>query len=324
MKLLIDGNNLAYRANATTELTTKQGERVSAIFGTLQMIQSYLKESEGKYKNKMLDSLRLFYKNPELLFNDVVTCWDAGKSKQRMTLFPEYKANRKKEDRTEEEKAIYAQFIDQMEQLHKVLPVFGIRSVKVKGWEGDDLIYVASQLTDDVCVIVSTDKDMLQLVSDKVLVWSPFKEKLITPSNFQAETGLPQESYLHYRTLVGDSSDNINGVKGIGEKTGTTLLLKYKDITGLIAAKDELMKSKRTQKIFEDLSLLDRNNELMNLRKVDYTDVKDYVLEQMEKSTSFQDKNVKMFLASKQFVKILSDYLMWSMPFRMLGMDENE
>lgn len=323
MRLLIDGNNLAYRANATTELTTKQGERVSAIHGTLQMLQSYLKPSEGKYKNKMLDSLRLHFGNEDLEFSDVVTCWDAGKSKQRMELYPEYKANRSKGDRTPEEKAAFSQFIDQMEQLHEILPSFGVRSVKFKGWEGDDLIYVASQLIDDICVIVSTDKDMLQLVSDRILVWSPFKEKLITPKNFGMNTGFAQPSYLSMRILVGDTSDNINGVKGIGEKTAKDLLIKYTDIDGVLEAKEELMKSKRTQKIFDDVEVLERNNKLMNLTHVKYDEIKDEFLELLsDDKVIFRDRAVKEFLAKKQFVKIMAEFLLWSMPFRMLNQED--
>lgn len=324
MKLLIDGNNLSYRANMTTELYTKQGERVSAIYGSLQMLQSYLKPSQGNYKNKLLDSVRMHLDDEDVAFNDVVVCWDAGRSKQRMSIYPEYKGNRdaKKAERTEEEQAAYRQFIDQMEQLHANLPKFGVRSLKIRGWEGDDLVYVVSQLVDDICVIVSTDKDMLQLVSDRIFVWSPFKEQLITPKNFQAVVGVPQSSYLSYRILVGDSSDNINGVAGVGDKTAKDLLLKYANIDGIKANQAALMKSKRTAKIFEDLSLLERNDKLMNLKNVDFQEIQAQVQEVLDEELYFQDAEVKKFLASKQFVKILSDFLMWSMAFRMLGEQE--
>lgn len=323
MKLLIDANNTAYRAWKTTNLTTKQGENVSAIYGMIQMVQSYLKPSQGNYKNKMLDSIRMYQENEDIVFTDVVACWDNGKSAQRMKIFPEYKANRavKRAERTPEEKAEYSQFIDQMEQLHHILPKFGVRSLKQKGWEGDDLLYVVSEFTHDVCVIVSTDKDMLQMVSDRIFVWSPTKEKLITPRNFTAVVGVPQESYLAYRILVGDSSDNINGVKGVGDKTAKALLDKYTDIKGLLANQMDIMGAKAAvpKRIFNDVSLLERNDDLMNLSKVTYDDIADLVESVLDERITFTDKEVKGFLASKQFVQIMSDFLMWSMPFRMLG-----
>lgn len=326
MRLLIDGNNLAFRANATTDLTTKQGERVSAIYGTLQMIQSYLKPSEGKYANKLLDSLRIVKGDDELLFNDVLCAWDAGRSKQRMELYPEYKGSRdaKKATQSEEDKAAYKQFIDQMDQLHAALPKFGVRSLKIHKWEGDDLVYVVTQMAqDDVNVIVSTDKDMLQMVSEKTYIWSPFKEVLVTPKNFTSVVGVPQNQYMTYRIMVGDTSDNIPGVHGIGDIKAKKLLSQYGDLNGIKAARADLMKSKVTSRIFDNgCALLERNDKLMNLSNVRYDDIIEEVNDVLNRETKFDAKEVKNFLATKQFVKIMSDFLMWSLMFRMLGQEE--
>jgi DNA polymerase-1 len=328
MRLLLDANNAAYRANATTDLTTKQGERVSAIYGMLQMIQSYLKPSEGKYTNKLLDSLRIVQGDDELLFNEVVCAWDAGRSKQRMDIFPDYKGSRdaKKATQSEEEKQAYLQFIDQMNQLHAILPTFGVKSLKIPKWEGDDLVYVVTQMAnDDVNVIVSTDKDMLQLVSDKVYVWSPFKEALITPKNFTTIVGVPQSQYMTYRILNGDSSDNIPGVHGIGDVKAKKLLSQYGSLDGIKAARADLMKSKVFSRIFDDnYSLLNRNDKLMNLSHVDYKAIASEVADVLSRETKFDAKEVKNFLAAKQFVSILADFLMWSMMFRLLGKQDDE
>lgn len=322
MKLILDANNLAYRAWSTTTLTTKSGENVSAIYGSLQMIQSYLKPSAGKYKNKLLDAVSE-YLGETREFDTVVACWDFGKSKTRMEIFPDYKRQRedKKAEQTEEERAAFKQFIDQMDQLHHNLPHFGVKSLKVRGWEGDDLMYVVTKLLpeDSLCVLVSTDKDMLQLVSDRVLVWSPFRETLYTPKNFLSATGVTQKSYLSYRVLVGDSSDNINGVSGVGEKTAKDLVTKFGDLEGILKAKPLLMKSKRTARIFEDLSLLKRNLQLMDLSYVPVDEVRDHVEEVLNAETKFDDRAVKQFLLSKQFVSIMSDFVMWSRPFRVLS-----
>lgn len=321
MKLIIDGNNLAYRANVTTDLTTSKGEKVSAIYGTLQMLQSYIKPSQGNYKNKLLDSLKIVLDEEEVMFDDIIMCWDAGHSEQRKMLYPEYKAHRKKrrEEKTPEEQEDYKQFIRQMDELHTNLPKFNVKSLKFKGWEGDDLIYVVTQLIkDDICVIVSTDKDMLQLVSDRTFIWSPFKEKLITPKNFAYEVGVKKSLYLDYRVIVGDPSDNINGLRGIGDKTAKSLLIKYGDLNGIIANSSKLTPAKR-KTVEEGLGIIERNRKLMDLTYLDYSDIEESVKRILETPTEFDSKAVKMFLASKQFVKILSDFLTWSTYFKMLG-----
>lgn len=324
MKLIIDANNLAYRANMTTDLFTKSGERVSGIYGSIQMVQSYLKQTQGKWKNHMLEALteHLGLDEEEAEFDGVVTCWDFGKSKRRMELFPEYKGHReeRKATQSEDDKNAFKQFLNQMDQLHEILPKMGVKSLKFKGWEGDDLVYACTELyKDDICVVVSTDKDMLQLVNENCFVWSPFKETLVTPSNFFNFTkGVSKHSYLDFRVLVGDSSDNINGVAGVGEKTAKDLLIKFKDINGIKANQHLLMKSKRTAKIFEDLRLLERNEKLMGFQHVDFSDIRKELEELLFSESKFIDKDVRMFLASKQFASIMSDFLMWSNPFKNL------
>lgn len=323
MKLILDGNNLAYRANVTTDLSTKKGERVSAIYGSLQMIQSYLKPSQGKYVNKVQTALAEHLKldEEETYFDDVVMCWDFGKSKRRMELYPDYKGHRaeKRSAYTEEEQNAYKAFLNQMISLHENLPKFGVKSLKLPGWEGDDLVYATTQVTDDTCVIVSTDKDMLQLVNERIFVWSPFKEVLVTPNNFVKVTGIPKASYLSYRILVGDSSDNINGVYGIGEKTAKDLMIKYGSIGGVLLNKEPLMKSKRTAKIFEDLSLLNRNELLMDMRAVELDEIQEEVAKIVNSSLKFDDKGVRAYLMSKEIVSIVADLMLWSQPFKMLG-----
>lgn len=340
MKLLIDSNNLAFRAKSTINLTTKGGEDVSAIFGTLKMLHSYLKKTSGGWKNKMLDDVREYMLDRTLDFDDVIMCWDGGKSKFRKAIYPEYKAHREKKrsEKTTEEQNSYYQFLDQMCQLHEILPNFGVHSLKFKGWEGDDLIYAVRKLVpeDEICVIISTDQDMLQLVDEKTFVWSPFKEILITPKNFVQVTGIPKRFYLTYRILVGDKSDNIEGINGIGEKKAKDLIIKFGDIKGMQANAPTLMKSKVYGRIIENPNLLKLNEDLMDMTKIPLNGkaypnpdnpnktiwvepIEEEIRKALETKVKFEKELVRMFLMSKQFVSILKDFNTWSMVFSNLN-----
>jgi DNA polymerase-1 len=339
MKLILDGNNTAYRAHATTNLTTKSGENVSAIYGTLNIIQSYLKKSGSGWKNKMLTAVQEKMLNRTLEVDEVVVCWDGGKSKWRRILYPDYKGHREKKraDKTTEEQNSYYQMLDQMEVLHEMLPHFGVKSLKVRGWEADDLIYATTKFAeeDDICVIVSTDKDMLQLVDERTFVWSPFKETLVTLDNFTQFTGVPKRFYLSYRILVGDKSDNIDGIYGIGDKKAKDLIIKYGDIQGMQSNAPALMKSVVTKRIVENPLLLKRNEELMDMRKIPlqganilqggdpdkgtWVDgIEEDILAQLNQRVKFERELVKAFLMSKQFISILKDFTVWSNVFTNL------
>lgn len=323
MILLLDANNLAYRADQTHQLTTKQGERVGVMFGTINMIHSYLKPSGGGYTNYIYDALEEVGVTEE--FTRVITAWDGGKSKWRKSFFPDYKAQRdvNRAKKTPEEKEARDAFLKQMNGLHKVLPNFGVKSLKLKDWEGDDLIYTVTKLVpDELIVVVSTDKDMLQLVSPSVYVWRPGRDKdgkLYTPENFEKLTGVAKRSYLDYRILVGDSSDNIPGIHGIGEKTAAALMKEYGSIMGMVPHKAVLMKSKVKQRIFTQVDILDRNDALMNMERIPMESIEPYVKEELTADESFDATEVKKFLMSKQFVSILKNMTQLTQLFKQLS-----
>jgi DNA polymerase-1 len=155
----------------------------------------------------MLQSLITNYKP-----HSVVLCWDGGTPDFRKALVPSYKANRGK-DRDELE---YLDFMCQLQELWRILSQFGILQIKRKGIEADDLLYHASRLLDGDAIIVTADEDLLQAVTDQVSVFKPGKkEQLITPDTME----IPVEDFVEYKTLQGDSSDNIPGVNGVGPKT---------------------------------------------------------------------------------------------------------
>lgn len=304
LHLLLDGNNTCYRANCTTELYTKSGERTSGIMGTLNITHSVAEQLEKLTKEPV---------------KEIIYAWDMGHSDRRKSIFPDYKGNRQKE-RTEEEKEWLNEFISQANILYEKLPLFGVKCLRKRGWEGDDLIYglskaLTEKYSEDTVVVVSTDEDFHQLVSDRVYLYSPIKQILYTPENYEELMGIPQELFLTYKVLRGDDSDGIHGIQGIGEKIAKSLVNQYGNLESLLNSKDELMKSKRTAKIFtpEGLQTLDRNNQLINLADyVDLTEVIPDIEELLEEEPFVDTKAAKDFLMRYQLVSILTKWNKWS------------
>lgn len=304
IRILFDGNNTAYRANCTTELYTKSGLRTSAIMGVLNITHSVIGNLSKEY---------------DVPVKEIIYAWDMGHSKRRTTVFPEYKANRKSKEPDEEKQQWMEEFIEQANSLYENLPLFGVKCLRKRGWEGDDLIYglsesLSKENPEDVIVIVSTDEDFHQLVSQNVHLYSPIKQILYTMDNYEELMGIPQELFLTYKVLKGDDSDGISGISGIGEKTAKSLVNSYGNLEQLLTSKDELMKSKRTAKIFtpEGLNILSRNNQLINLKDyVDLSEVQDEIQETIEEEPFVDHKAAKEFLMKYQLTSILVKYKNW-------------
>ena len=315
--LLVDGNNLVYRnAVVMANLTTKDGFPTGGIFGALNGISHSLREVK------------------KLCGEDITECitvFDGGRSKRRLDLFPDYKGTRKTaETRTEEEQTFYTSLIEQANILIKSLPDVGVKTLKIKGWEADDLIYglikqseVVREGENNKFVIMSTDEDFLQLIDKNVSVYSPIKGVFYTYDNFEELFGCKPENFISYKILKGDSSDNISGINGIGDKIGKKLVNEYGGLVGILnpSNRDALMKSKITQRIFtpEGLATIDRNNQLINLKEfVDYTDVEDELTEVLYDMPSISEKSAKEFLIKYQLSSILVKFVEWLKPYRDL------
>ena len=302
--IVIDGNNLAYRCNSVTELTTKDGRRTSAIYGVLNSIPNDIRNIERLLGEPV---------------HECVVVWDYGKNKRRLELYPEYKGTRHHDD-TEEDNLWYEEFIQKTNVLHESLGLFGIKSLKVKGQECDDLIYSFISLAEihredeeNHFVIISTDEDFFQLISPSVSVYSPIKQIFYTYDNFMGLFGIKPEYFLSYKIMKGDTSDNISGIKGIGEKTGKSLVNTYGGLQGIldIRNREQLMKSKVTQRIFtaEGLSVLDRNNRLIGLAEfVDIIETQSEVEEVLFSTPDLNNKGILAFLREYQLSSLLSKY----------------
>lgn len=215
--ILVDGNNLAHRARHVYKLSY-QGRNVSILYGVLRSLATLYKKY-SPYR--------------------IVVCFDGGIPASRRELVPSYKINRHVDDADD-----HALTSKQIDELLLWLPKFGIFTSQAKGYEADDLIaawvnYLPTlysthpMMQDQKLLIVSGDKDMYQLVDNGVDVVDPMAKTLVTLDNFERVTGVPKESYLLYKALVGDESDNIPGIKGIGPILASKLVHNYPTITRL-------------------------------------------------------------------------------------------
>jgi len=229
---LVDGYALIYRAffaMITRPLTTSRGENTSAAWG----VANFLLRIREEYK-------------PEY----VVWVNDAGSSFRTET-YPEYKATREKLD--DELQETFQLSVQRIEQL---LAAFGVPLVTVDGYEADDVIGTLATRAGESnvhAVIVSGDKDFYQLISPTVSVFNPgrggvaaVQEEVVTTQNASKRLGVEPERVIDYLALVGDSSDNVPGVKGIGDKTARALIEQYGDLDAILAHA-EAVKSKRAR-----------------------------------------------------------------------------
>lgn len=308
--IIMDGNQAAYRANCTTELYTKDGHRTSAIMGVLNITHNVLKSVFEHFKSPI---------------KEIIYAWDCGHSQRRKDVFPDYKSNRKG-DISEDKEIWFKEFYEQANELHENLPNFGVKSIKIPGWEGDDLIFGLSEkirnlYPNDRIVIVSTDEDFHQLVRFNTCVYSPIKQIWYTPENYFQIMGIQQSSFLTYKILKGDSSDGIPGIPGIGEKTSKKLVNMYGNLSGIFAHRVDLMKSKTTSRIFsaEGLYALDRNNKLINLIDyVDLSDIENELLDTVNEKVCLDSLEAKQFLKTYQLVSLLAKWHDWVEPFNDL------
>ena len=255
--LIVDGLNLYLRAFAVNGALNDNGVPVGGLTGFLRSLAYAIREV-----------------NP----TRVIVVYDGqGGSQRRRKIHPEYKANRKPGKRitrwdafknaSEEKNAMKIQF----SRLIEYLDFLPINVISIDRIEADDTIaYIAHTLLDEDVTILSADQDFLQLVDERITVWSPTKKKFYTPRMVMDDYGVPAHNFLMYKVLMGDKSDNIEGVKGLGPKklpkivpdllTQTTLDLDF--ILEHAGKGEEPMH----KKIVESATQLQINEELMDLK----------------------------------------------------------
>ena len=213
-KVLVDGYNLAIRCATVpglADLKDKQGRPTGAILGVLRSLAGFSKRFQGA---------------------KITVVWD-GSSQRRKALFADYKANRPSHGVLPADSPEF----DPVRWLKTTLPLLGVEQAWNPKEEADDIIAtLVRQAGGTRCVIITTDRDMLQLVSDTVQVYIPGKDKLYDRAMVEAEYGVPPERMVDLRSFDGDSSDNIPGVPGFGLKTAAKLLRLYGSVEGVYSS----------------------------------------------------------------------------------------
>ncbi len=227
---IIDGSYLLYRSYyAIKQLKTSSGIPTQAVYGFCRAIK------------KIIDDF-----NPTYL----VISWDPKGKTFRHEDYPAYKATRQKPP---------SDLFEQKEHIIKFLEAVKIAQITVDGYEGDDVIAgIAKQFSQNQIILVCPDKDMYQLLSDQVLIFDPFKERLVDQEAFAKEQGFTADKVPFYYAILGDSSDNIPGVAGIGKKGAADLVAQFTSLDDLYANID-LVPKERTKKLLleqKDLAFL--------------------------------------------------------------------
>lgn len=286
MLLIIDGNNMAYRARYAYNLSHPNTNMdVSVTYGILRMLSSLME----KYTP-----------------TSVMVCWDGGIPDFRRVAVPEYKANRHKSDDPTE----YQDFLRQLVELENTLPVFGIASVRKVGCEADDLMYHASRLYIGNSIIVTSDKDLLQAVNENVGVYNPSGDFVHTLDGFEDRIGIDRKNYIHWRAIQGDGSDNIPGVRGIGAKTATKLFKEFSSITGIVnAAHGRNPVGEPTPKIKAEILNFGWDRICKNIYAMvlayDRTGAKEAVLESLENYHRINEKKARKYLLGQAFLSLV-------------------
>ena len=236
--VLIDGNSVIYRAFYNVPPLTAGGVPTGVIHVFLSV----------------LEKLR---KNPEI--SDIIIIFDAKGKNRRHEMFENYKATRQ---------AMPEDLIVQLNILKEMLPYTGYPIYCVEGYEADDVINTLSQTIDNRVWIVTKDKDLHQLVNDKVQIYDYQKDEVIDREKVYEKFGLYPESIPDMLALMGDTSDNIPGIAGIGPKTAKTLLDDYKNLDNIFANVENL-KGKTKEKIMQGRESAYLSRELVKLFFID-------------------------------------------------------
>jgi len=198
--------------------------------------------------------------------SNIIVCWDDGKSKWRTNLYPEYKVNRNKK----KEGVDFDELGRQVESVIKYLEYFNIRSIMVNGVEADDLISWLTEyhlsLSYNVTIITG-DKDLWQLINENVIVYDHLRDRMVNREFVKENLGVEPENIIDYKSLAGDVSDNIKGIKGIGCKIAVKLINEYGTIGKLLDLENvsKLSKSRRTMKILEQVQDIELAYKLVKL-----------------------------------------------------------
>ena len=240
--VLVDGSGFIFRAfHGLPPLTRPDGTPVNAVLGYTNMLWKILRDIEASYFAVIFDTARKTF---------------------RSDIYPEYKAHRPPPP---------DELIPQFDLVRDATRAFNLPSLEMRGFEADDLIATYTRLAREAgmrVTIVSSDKDLMQLVDDhQVVMLDYFKNREIGPDGVREKFGVGPEKVIDVQALAGDSSDNVPGVPGIGVKTAALLINEYGDLDSLLARAEEIKQPKRRQNLLDHAELARVSRELVTLRQ---------------------------------------------------------
>ena len=236
---LVDVSSFFFRAYfAIPPLTNKEGMPTNALYGFMNMVVKLMREIKPDY---------------------IAFCFDRKEKSFRSDLYPEYKANRAE---------MPEDLVPQVPYLKKLTDVLGIPRFDKEGYEADDIIgslasYGRSNKLE--VVIVSGDKDFAQLVDNFTIMYDTMKEKKYNVEGVIEKWGIEPQQMIDYLAMVGDSSDNIPGVKGIGPKGAQKLLAEFKDLDNIYKNLDKISGKSTNKKLTENKEMAYLSRELVTI-----------------------------------------------------------
>jgi DNA polymerase-1 len=238
---LIDGHNVLYRTFfGLPRLSAPDGTPTNVVLGTARILLKILREEKP---------------------SAIAAVFDSPEPTPRHDLYPEYKANRLK---------VPEDLLAQIPVVKDVIDALGVQRIEVPGAEADDIIGTLSRLAEEKgmeVVIVSSDKDLYQLVSRKVRIRDGLKEKTVGEEEVRETFGVGPGQVAELLALSGDPSDNVPGVPGIGEKTASGLIREFGTVENLLAntgslkgkQREKIEKNAEIARLCRQLAEIDRN-----------------------------------------------------------------
>lgn len=272
---LIDGSGFLFRAyyGIKHRMTRADGTVVNAVHGFTTMLMKLIDDTDADHIAVIFDSARKTFRND---------------------IYPDYKAHRPPPP---------DDLIPQFELVREATRALNVSCVDMPGYEADDLIATYATLARDLgadVTVVSSDKDLMQLVDDKVLMFDAMKNKEIGPDQVMEKFGVGPDRVIEVQALAGDASDNVPGVPGIGMKTAALLINQYGDMEGVLANAEQIKQPKRRQSLIDHADDARISKQLVTLKKDVPIEVplSDFAIEEPDRD------DLLAFLAAQDFKKL--------------------
>ncbi len=240
--LLVDGHYYAYRSfYAIAGLTNSKGEPTNAVYGFTKALRRMLADVQPDF---------------------AVVVFDGGLPAERMELLPQYKQNRSE---------MPPEMSAQLPVIDKITELLGFPRIEVEGQEADDVIAcyaVEAKKRGAEIVIATNDKDIMQLVDDKLRIYSPGKDgqfALIDAGGVREKWGVAPAQIADVLSLTGDSSDNIPGIPGVGPKTAAALIQQFGTIEALLDHPEQIARDKLRESILAGVGQIKINRRMVEL-----------------------------------------------------------